>query len=190
MISDALTTAPAHVPSDRVHDFDIYAVGFGGGDYFEDWRALQGAGKPGMIWSRRHGGHWIVTRGSEIHRLIGDQYPGASAARVQPSPKTPAPIDRDAKLDLLRPAADNAPASEPTAMMEESRPKARASECNTFTAIVESPGQEQKLRGKLRAHHNTQRGRIVMGKWREHEPVLSDALHPRSDVGHQRAGDP
>src|ERR1700728_1306298 len=65
------------------------------------------------------------------------QYPGASAARVQPSPKTPAPIDRDAKPDFLRPAANNAPESEPTAMMEESRPKARASEWKIFTAIVE-----------------------------------------------------
>ena len=65
------------------------------------------------------------------------QYPGASAARVQPSPKTPAPIDRDAKPGFFRPAANNAPESEPTAMMEESRPKARASQWKTFTAIVE-----------------------------------------------------
>src|ERR1035437_10731193 len=65
------------------------------------------------------------------------QYPGASAAREQPSPKTPAPIDRDAKPGFFRPAANNAPESEPTAMMEESRPKARASERKTCMAILE-----------------------------------------------------
>ena len=65
------------------------------------------------------------------------QYPGASAARAQPSPKTPAPLDRDAKPGFFRPAANNAHESEPAAMMEESRPKARASEWKTFTAIVE-----------------------------------------------------
>jgi hypothetical protein len=30
----------------------------------------------------------------------------------------------------------------------------------------------------------------VMGKLRQHKPVLSDALHPRSDVGNQRASRP
>jgi hypothetical protein len=72
------------------------------------------------------------TEGSDAHK-----YPGVSAARVQPSAKTPAPIDRDAKPGFFRPAANYAPESESTAMMEESRPKARASERKTFRAIVE-----------------------------------------------------
>jgi hypothetical protein len=65
------------------------------------------------------------------------QHPGASAARVQPSPKTPAPTKRDAKLGFSRLAANKAPERVPTAMMEESRPKPRASEWKTFTAMVE-----------------------------------------------------
>jgi hypothetical protein len=64
------------------------------------------------------------------------QYPGASAAKVQPSPKTPAPAIREARLCFCRLAANKAPETVPTAMMEESRPKARASEWKTFTAIV------------------------------------------------------
>jgi hypothetical protein len=52
------------------------------------------------------------------------------------------------------------------------------------------PGQEQKLRSKLEAHHDTQRRRIVMGQLRQHEPILSNALHPRTDVGNQGARRP
>ena len=47
------------------------------------------------------------------------QYPGAIAARVQPIPKTPAPPKRDGKPGFWRPAANKAPESVPTAMMEE-----------------------------------------------------------------------
>src|SRR6185312_7726330 len=34
------------------------------------------------------------------------------------------------------------------------------------------------------------RGGVVMGELREHQPVLGGALYPRSDVGDEGAGDP
>ena len=66
------------------------------------------------------------------------QYPGASAARAQPIPKTPAPAKRDPEPGFSRPAANKAPESVPAAMMEESKPKPRASEWKTFTAMAET----------------------------------------------------
>lgn len=63
---------PAHVPADRVVDFDIFFPPGAEQDYHAAWLTLAGAGKPGIVWTQRNGGHWIATRGQLIWDLWGD----------------------------------------------------------------------------------------------------------------------
>lgn len=63
---------PAHIPDDRVVDFDIYAPPNGREDYHLAWKALKDAGVPEIIWTPRNGGHWIVTTGRLISDIFAD----------------------------------------------------------------------------------------------------------------------
>jgi len=63
---------PDHVPHDRVVDFDVYQPPLIEQDYFTAWKALQQPGCPDLVWTPRNGGHWIPTRGEDIHRLWAD----------------------------------------------------------------------------------------------------------------------
>src|SRR5471032_3175843 len=51
-------------------------------------------------------------------------------------------------------------------------------------------GQQEKMRAELERHHHADRGRIVVSQLRKHEPILCRALHPRSNIGHDRATGP
>jgi hypothetical protein len=51
-------------------------------------------------------------------------------------------------------------------------------------------GQQQDLRAELQPHHDTHRGRVAVRQFGEDDPVLRGALHPRSDIGHQRSRRP
>ena len=63
-------TRPGNVPADRVVDFDVYAIGAPGDDFFACWAALQGPGRPDLVWTQRNGGHWIATGGDVIAALF------------------------------------------------------------------------------------------------------------------------
>lgn len=63
---------PAHVPANRVVDFDVYQPPLIEQDYFAAWQALQAPGNPALVWTPHNGGHWIATRGEDIHRLWAD----------------------------------------------------------------------------------------------------------------------
>lgn len=63
---------PAHVPADRVVDFDIFNPPGAEQDYFAAWKALQRSGVPGIVWTTANGGHWIPTRGEYVRELWGD----------------------------------------------------------------------------------------------------------------------
>src|SRR5258708_39484216 len=50
--------------------------------------------------------------------------------------------------------------------------------------------KQKNLGSELERHDHTHSSRIVMGQLREDNPVLGSALHPRSNVGHERAAGP
>lgn len=67
----APTALPAHVDSACVVDFDFWRPGPPGCDPFLAWtQALQG--KPPLVWTPRNGGHWLVTRGELIPKILSD----------------------------------------------------------------------------------------------------------------------
>jgi cytochrome P450 len=61
---------PAHVPADRVVDFDIFNPPGVETDYFAAWKTLLEG--PGLVWSTANGGHWIAARGDVVRELWGD----------------------------------------------------------------------------------------------------------------------
>ncbi len=66
------TGYPAHIPSDRVVDFDIFNPPGVEEDYFSAWLTLQRPENPGLVWTTRNGGHWIATRGEVVRELWAD----------------------------------------------------------------------------------------------------------------------
>lgn len=63
---------PAHVPRERVFDFDIYAPHARGEDYFEAWLRFRNEMPFPVIWTPRNGGHWVVTRGAQVLDVYAD----------------------------------------------------------------------------------------------------------------------
>lgn len=61
---------PAHVPADRVVDFDIFNPPGVEQDYFSAWKTLLEG--PGLVWSTANGGHWIGARGDVVRTLWND----------------------------------------------------------------------------------------------------------------------
>jgi len=61
---------PAHIPANRVVDFDIFAPPGVEDDYFAAWQTLQGG--PGLVWTGCNGGHWIATKGDLVRALWAD----------------------------------------------------------------------------------------------------------------------
>lgn len=61
---------PAHVPADRVVDFDIFNPPGVEQDYFAAWKTLLEG--PGLVWTTANGGHWIAARGDVVRELWGD----------------------------------------------------------------------------------------------------------------------
>ncbi|RVT42121.1 cytochrome P450 [Sphingobium algorifonticola] len=61
---------PAHVPANRVVDFDIFNPPGVERDYFAAWKTLLDG--PGLVWSTANGGHWIGARGDVVRTLWAD----------------------------------------------------------------------------------------------------------------------
>ena len=55
---------PAHVPADRVVDFNVHAPPGGTTDLHGAWKKLHDG--PDIVWAPYHGGHWIFTRFEDI----------------------------------------------------------------------------------------------------------------------------
>jgi camphor 5-monooxygenase len=62
----------AHVPKDRVLDFDMFAPPGGRSDIHAGSKTLHAPGIPDVIWTPRNGGHWIVTRAKQIAEIFTD----------------------------------------------------------------------------------------------------------------------
>ncbi|MBI1180229.1 MAG: cytochrome P450 [Alphaproteobacteria bacterium] len=63
---------PEHVPPENVIDFDLFAQPSADTDFFEYWKRLQAPGVPDFVWTPCNGGHWIATRGEDIHTIYAD----------------------------------------------------------------------------------------------------------------------
>nr|WP_047167558.1 cytochrome P450 [Sphingomonas sp. Y57] len=63
---------PAHVDPARLFDVDVYAPAGFETDFHEAWYKLHEANLPELIWTPRHGGHWMPTRGKLIGEMFAD----------------------------------------------------------------------------------------------------------------------
>lgn len=61
---------PAHVPADRIVDFDIFNPPGVEEDFFAAWKTLLDG--PGLVWTTANGGHWIGARGDVVRELWAD----------------------------------------------------------------------------------------------------------------------
>src|ERR1700690_657426 len=64
-------TIPDHVPRELVRDVDFYHLPGADADVHLAWRKVQ-QDNPDVFWTPRNGGHWIVTRASDIEVLQMD----------------------------------------------------------------------------------------------------------------------
>lgn len=74
---------PAHVPPDRVVDFNVYDPPEKGEGYALAWKRLQDR-SPEIVWSTRNGGHWIATRGEVIREIFEDYKRFSSSVIMAP----------------------------------------------------------------------------------------------------------
>lgn len=63
-------TCPAHVPGHLITDYDYMRPGPEGTDPLAAVTVLHGL--PPVVWTPRHGGHWIVTKGDLIRPILKD----------------------------------------------------------------------------------------------------------------------
>lgn len=79
----ATTSAPAHVPADRIVDVDVYALPGMERDYQQAWRDLQ-ATCPDIVWTPRNEGHWIAMRGDILAEVQSDHERFSSRITILP----------------------------------------------------------------------------------------------------------
>jgi cytochrome P450 len=88
-MTTAIAAKPAHVPADRVYDFDLYEVESIDGEYQLAMKKLNAPNVPEVFWTPRNGGHWVVTRSVEITRIL-NEYQTFSSRTIQ----APKPVGR------------------------------------------------------------------------------------------------
>ncbi len=62
---------PAHVPKERVVDFDIYNFAAPAGEYQLSLKRFADTVPP-LVWTPHHGGHWLLTRADVIERMLSE----------------------------------------------------------------------------------------------------------------------
>ena len=80
---------PAHVPADRVFDFDIYNPPGASEDFHLALKRLHDEGYPDIFWSPRNGGHWIAIRGEDIHKIFADHERFSNTVLTVPKSSAP-----------------------------------------------------------------------------------------------------
>ena len=69
---DVIAARPAHVPADRVMDFDIYRPLAEGADLHDSWRKLLGRTPHSVMWTPHNGGHWVAMRADLTDLVLAD----------------------------------------------------------------------------------------------------------------------
>ncbi len=82
---------PDHVPPELVVDYDTYSVDAPDGDFAAAMVRLRQSGLPGLFWTPRNGGHWVVTDGSQVRRILEDAETFSSRAMRVPKAANPVP---------------------------------------------------------------------------------------------------
>jgi cytochrome P450 len=71
--TDAPAEIPAHVPRDRVVEFDMFSPpGIDRMGVHEAWLELQKSSPHDVVWTTKNEGHWIVLRGKMIRSIYRD----------------------------------------------------------------------------------------------------------------------
>jgi camphor 5-monooxygenase len=76
-------SVPAHVPTDRIRDVNIYALPGQEQDFHAAWKKLQD-GSPDLIWTPQNEGHWIAMRGDVLAEVQSDHERFSSSVIVLP----------------------------------------------------------------------------------------------------------
>jgi len=98
-VADIRPAVPAHVPETLVRDVDYTDLIRGDEDSQEGWWRLQQT-MPDLFWTRRNGGHWIVTRGALIEEIQQDHT--RFSHREVRIPPVPSPWPMMIKMDPPR----------------------------------------------------------------------------------------
>ena len=81
-------TVPDHVPAALVHDYDVYAPGPPGSDFFVEIYKLKRAAPP-VFWTRHNGGHWCVADTRLAAQVLKDSANFSSRMLVVPRGNNP-----------------------------------------------------------------------------------------------------
>ena len=71
MMSEILAR-PDHVPAELVRDVDVYDLPGDHADIHLAWLRLRPDEGPGLVWTPRNGGHWVVTRAALVAQFFAD----------------------------------------------------------------------------------------------------------------------
>jgi cytochrome P450 len=161
---------PAHVPPDRVFDFDVYNPPGAEHDFHLALKRLQDDGYPDIFWSPCNGGHWVAIRGKDIHKIFADYEHFSNTTLTVPKSSAPPvplyPIFADPPQHTLYRALIN-PSFSPKAvaaletkaralavrLIEELKPQGRCDfvadfaqhlPIEVFMSIVDVPGTDRK----------------------------------------------
>lgn len=74
---------PAHIPPERIVDFDLYDPPGASEDFHAPWKRLQDAA-PDIVWTTANGGHWIALRGKPIEEIFKDHEHFSSKVIIVP----------------------------------------------------------------------------------------------------------
>ena len=84
---------PPHVPPELVFDFDVYNPPGAETDFHLALKRLHDEKYPEIFWSTANGGHWVVTRGEDIHQFLADyQHFSSHKLTVPVSSAPPIPL--------------------------------------------------------------------------------------------------
>jgi cytochrome P450 len=83
-----VATIPAHIPRERVFEFDIYFDPRLGEDLHDSYATLH-RDAPDVFWTPANGGHWVVSRYDDILEIVKD--PEHFSAREMQIPRVPKP---------------------------------------------------------------------------------------------------
>lgn len=71
-VEDTVVARPAHVPTDRIVDLDVYRLPGSSDDFLQAWLEVATSAPARIIWTPRNGGHWVVLGGADIAHIYAD----------------------------------------------------------------------------------------------------------------------
>lgn len=83
---------PPHVPRRLVVDFDVYDPPGAGEDIHAAYARFQRETPEPLVWTPRHGGHWIAVRGRDVFDIHADHERFSSTINTVPAPPKPLPL--------------------------------------------------------------------------------------------------